>query len=593
VKASSAAEDSPTAAAFAADRALFGEGRSCRDTDGREGSMGAAFETHLGVKSSTSCKALCQNRGDACTGIEHSDSIGQCRLWLIPIGGAVAAPGSACFQRKLFVGTTPMPFELNESFVGTTPMPTAKQEAAAAHIKGKRPAKCGGRFKAPKKPKTADEHNGVALEDVCFEGSGPHHVFIIGDWGGITQGDGRLAAAPHLTHRWETNYEFVWPPDEQAQILVRDQMRKRAPESKPDYFLNMGDNFYWSGVEDHCGAEDITKAYSNGGTTVYKESKVDQFEHVFENVYTGDGIDDKQWLGILGNHDYGGWLFTHAWDQNIGYTWSDAEYATGRWMTPAMYYKSKVWYPDFEVDYYFLDTNIFDALDPKDPSPHNICSEMHNDQEPVTCAPVGPSGVWKCQDWFGKLWKEQREWLDDVVPTSTADWRIVVTHFPPCWGAPDWKKLAPKHEIDLVIAGHRHIQDMHAPGDDRKMVWHADPNELYNDFLDPTVWVVSGGGGGVTSERGPSLDGNDDQYGFMDMTLAKDKITIEGISHGGQLRRTLVMEPAFPHHPLYSESKAKAVEKGKGKVRVRHSHNGSRVHHQHVSSKHKDEVQSE
>jgi len=430
-----------------------------------------------------------------------------------------------------------------------------------------RPADCGDRFRAPKKPKTADEHNGVALEDVCFEEDGPHHVFIIGDWGGITQGDGRLAAAPHLTHRWETNYNFVWPPDEQAQTLVRDQMRKRAPDSRPDYFLNVGDNFYWAGVEDHCGAKDIADAYSQGGTTVYKEHKVNQFDHVYEKVYTGDGVDDKQWLGVLGNHDYGGWLFTHAWDQNIGYTWSSADYSTGRWMTPAMYYQSKVWYPDFAVDYYFLDTNIFDALDPKDPSPHNICSETHNDEKPVTCAPVGPSGVWKCQDWFGKLWKKQQKWLDEVVPESTADWRIVVTHFPPSWGAPDWKKLAPKHEIDLVIAGHRHIQDMHQPGDNRKMVWHNDPNELYNDFLDPTVWVTSGGGGGVTSEREPSMDGNDDQYGFMDMTLEKSKITIEGISHGGQLRRKLVMEPAFPHHPLYDEAKAKkASEEAKKKA---------------------------
>merc|ERR1719401_2332826 len=80
---------------------------------------------------------------------------------------------------------------------------------------------------------------------------------------------------------------------------------------------------------------------------------------------------------------------------------------------------------------------------------------------------------------------------------------------------------------------------------------------LYNDFLDPVVWVVSGGGGGVTSEKEQSMDGDDDQYGFMDMTLAKSKITIAGISHGGQLRRTLVMEPAFPHHPLYDEAKAK------------------------------------
>jgi hypothetical protein len=370
-----------------------------------------------------------------------------------------------------------------------------------------------------------------------------------------------LAAAPHLTHRWETNYNFVWPPDEQAQTLVRDQMRKRAPDSRPDYFLNVGDNFYWAGVEDHCGAKDITKPYSKGGTTVYKEHKVNQFDHVYEKVYTGDGIDDKQWLGVLGNHDYGGWLFTHAWDQNIGYTWSSADYSTGRWMTPAMYYQSKVWYPDFAVDYYFLDTNIFDALDPKDPSPHNICSETHNDEEPVSCAPVGPSGVWKCQEWFGKLWKAQQKWLDKVVPESTADWRIVVTHFPPSWGAPDWKKLGPKHEIDLVVAGHRHIQDMHQPGDNRTMVWHNDPNGLYNDFMDPTVWVVSGGGGGVTSEREPSMDGDDDQYGFMDMTLEKGKITIEGISHGGQLRRKLVMEPAFPHHPLYDEAKAKKVAK--------------------------------
>ncbi|CAK0910171.1 unnamed protein product [Prorocentrum cordatum] len=230
--------------AASADSALFGEGRSCRDTDGQEGIRGTAFEAHLGVKSAADCKALCQSRGAACTGIEHGRGH-ECRMWLVPIGGAVDAQGSTCFQRELFVVTTPAPFDLNE---------TAKQsdvaKAAASRDEATRPASCGSRFKAPKKPKTADEYNGVALEDVCFEGSGPHHVFIIGDWGGITQGDGRLSAAPHLTHRWETNYQFVWPPDDQAQTLVRDQMRKRAPESKPDYFLNVGDNFYWAGIED-------------------------------------------------------------------------------------------------------------------------------------------------------------------------------------------------------------------------------------------------------------------------------------------------------------------------------------------------------
>merc|ERR1719401_697829 len=119
---------------------------------------------------------------------------------------------------------------------------------------------------------------------------------------------------------------------------------------------------------------------------------------------------------------------------------------------------------------------------------------------------------------------------------------------------------------------------------------------LYNDFLDPVVWVVSGGGGGVTSEKEQSMDGEDDQYGFMDMTLAKDKITIEGISHGGQLRRTLVMEPAFPHHPLYDAASAeRAAKEAKEKARAlskkgskEKAHGKSRNHHS-GSSKHAEE----
>merc|ERR1711874_320411 len=71
--------------------------------------------------------------------------------------------------------------------------------------------------------------------------------------------------------------------------------------------------------------------------------------------------------------------------------------------------------------------------------------------------------------------------------------------------------------------------------------------EGYTDFLDPTAWVVSGGGGGVTSEHVPKADGTDDQYGFMDMTLSKESLKIEAISHGGQLRRTIVIEHNYAH----------------------------------------------
>merc|ERR1719401_580166 len=72
---------------------------------------------------------------------------------------------------------------------------------------------------------------------------------------------------------------------------------------------------------------------------------------VFESIYEGEGLDGKQWLGVLGNHDYGGYTFTAAWDQAIAYTWGGPK-STGRWVTPARYWSAKVHYPDFSVDYY-------------------------------------------------------------------------------------------------------------------------------------------------------------------------------------------------------------------------------------------------
>ena len=33
-----------------------------------------------------------------------------------------------------------------------------------------------------------------------------------------------------------------------TQVKVADALKKRAPETKPDLFINVGDNFYWGGV---------------------------------------------------------------------------------------------------------------------------------------------------------------------------------------------------------------------------------------------------------------------------------------------------------------------------------------------------------
>jgi hypothetical protein len=399
---------------------------------------------------------------------------------------------------------------------------------------------CSPFFNPPEKPTEVDQHNGAALQDVCFSGEGPFHVFVVGDWGSLAHSD--FTAAPHFTHRHERGQGPVWPIDRHPQLLVRDQMRIRAFASNPDYILNVGDDFYWQGINSLCGASDFTDMSTN------------QFQVLFEEVYTGQGLDGKSWLGILGNHDYGGYFYHSGWDQIIGYTWNNK--SSGRWMTPAQYWRVTVRYSDFSVDYYFLDTNLWDANDVDDFSSRNICSYRNGFG---TSCPTGLNSTLTCPTYFRSLWEKQKDWLDEVVPLSTADWRVVVTHFPPYFGKEEWQDLARKHEFDLIITGHRHSQFLRRVGDDPVLIWpdweRSESQKVgYTDFLDPTAWIVSGGGGGVTSEHAPSLDGNDDEYGFMDLTLSKRSITVEAISHSGILRRTMVIDHQYHRTSIFYNS---------------------------------------
>jgi len=128
--------------------------------------------------------------------------------------------------------------------------------------------------------------------------------------------------------------------------------------------------------------------------------------------------------------------------------------------------------------------------------------------------------------------------LEDALAESAADWQIVVTHFPPSYGRSYWTDLAERHGIDLFVVGHVHSQELH----------HLEAT----NFLSPTAWVVSGGGGGITSGGVPDLLGHDSQYGFVELTLTAKEIEILGISHGGhQVFQTFLLqrEPAEPRRP--------------------------------------------
>jgi len=379
-------------------------------------------------------------------------------------------------------------------------------------------APCTQRFTAPNAPRHATDLNGIKLPDVCFtSGYGPYHVFAVGDWGGVLHESGWIQPADHRSKLFKAHHRpFILHVDDMAQKNVAAQMAARAAYSNPDYVLNVGDNFYWGGLDIKCGAP----AFQPNDLS-------HQWERVFENMYKGPGLDGKQWLGVLGNHDYGGWQFTQGWDQAIIYTWALGQVgtSTGRWMTPAQYYSSSVKYIGFQVDYFFVDNNIFDAFNPDDNPAHNMCSRQHNIKTGVSCGQQGPVNLDDCPGWFKRLWDAQQQWMNNALGGSTAEWQIIVAHFPPegSWGSDVWGSLGYTHGIDMIIAGHRHKQSF---------------SYQYGNSLYPTAVLVTGGGGGITSEYTPDPQGVDDQYGFADMTLTAEEIMVEMISHSGEIRST-------------------------------------------------------
>jgi len=377
---------------------------------------------------------------------------------------------------------------------------------------------CSSRFQVPPQPSYATAHNGVTLSPVCFgERTGPHHVFIIGDWGGQQESQGGEPKPADMKHRNLTDIDY-W-----AQHKVACEMRKRAQLFQPDYVLNVGDCFYPGGLNASCGLP------------LAAHIETHQFGPVFERIYSGPGLDELQWLGVLGNHDYGGWKFTGAWDQIIGYTWSTRTgRARSRWVMPAQYWSVCANYPDFSVDYYFVDSNRWDAHTPDFDPGHNLCGAMHNDAN-ATCGNQGPTDVIDCSAWFERLWDVQEVWLEGLLKQSTSEWQIVVTHFPPGWGGPFWERMSRLYGVDMIISGHTHFQQ----------VLHMGANNV----LRPTAVIISGGGGGIVPEASPVEDGEDDAYGFMDLALTKTSVTISAVSHSGVVRSETKVMPRLGSLP--------------------------------------------
>lgn len=369
-------------------------------------------------------------------------------------------------------------------------------------------------YKKPSTPQTPGIYNGIEWSEECIDSS-EEHFFGIGDWGGLTPG----VPAPNIHGHRQENPTI----DTTAQTLVADVMNTQAEISKPKFVVNVGDNFYWGGVDDsHCG--DFV-----GNTKACSHSR---FENDFEKMYNAPALAQAPWFTVFGNHDWGGYSYETGWDGQIYRTFCPGTGSDGfnRWRMPGFYWRQKVQFKTFSVDFFMMDGNANDII-PGDLN-HNICQTTHTKPTgwPGSCNV--PNATLRhekdCMDFLNKLWDDGTDWLKAGVATSSADWQIVVTHYPPKWKEDFWRSMEDSG-LDLLITGHTHVQELHLPGES------TNPMKKFK-----IPYVITGGGGGVTSEGTPESDGKDDQYGFVDFTINQENIKIDMHSHGGTAHQCIV-----------------------------------------------------
>jgi len=405
--------------------------------------------------------------------------------------------------------------------------------------------------------------NGKEYPGACYELKDENHFFVIGDWGGMCGwGSSNECGEDKFSERgewsdsqgwynstaprpmWNRHAAYVPGIDDEAQQRVAAAMGSIAAQTPPEFVVSVGDHFYPGGVAEHC----------NGVGSTYDFTVVPhQFKSTFEDVYNSSHMANAEWMGVLGNHDYGGVCVNMGWPQQIYYTWNQVY---KRWVLPAQYYNRKLRFSkggsddwdeeDFTIDMFFLDSNHADS-GTRDRN-HDMCAREGNSDTHFYCdvflGPddsgqcAGTPGLWSseevCNNYFQQMWRDQMVWLEDLLDKSTADWQMIVTHFPPNY--PTLSALTPlveKYGVDLIMAGHTHMQAVHY-------------QTAYIDYdVGDTAWVLSGGGGGVSSEGPPHEDyskpggpgsdratGNDDQYGFIDMGITKDHLSIKKYSWG-------------------------------------------------------------
>jgi len=317
--------------------------------------------------------------------------------------------------------------------------------------------------------------------------------FALGDWGSLTC-PGRESM--HYKTPREVGSD-KWTIDHNGQENIAKVMEKLAKVTKPFLVLNVGDNFYWGGIPHTI----------RGGRGVH-----DQMWNLgFEMVYSSQEL-TIPWIGVVGNHDYGGDGCFSDIRAQFDYTIKDMlQY--DRWKMPSPYFTQLVTLDGFSMEYFMVDTNFEDSANGRH---GGICAQYLCPDFIEEGMPEKMIDEKVCQQWFKTLYNEQEVWLPKVLAVSTADWKILGVHHKPM-GFIERQVMphAVKYDVDLVIAGHTH----------ETAVFSEWPE--FGKNKRPMLVIGQGGGSqGIPGCGKGDLCGSDTDYSFANLKVNKDVMTV-------------------------------------------------------------------